>query len=262
MTEGNQRPAGSTGPADLISPGRTAKGPASGGTSSSAIHPAAQEKTAPTGDPHLRGAAYRSRNLIMALSLLRALATIVVLVVVYYLVPVDHPSDAKAVVAIVAGIVGVALVVWWQVRTIVKADHPGLKALEVLAVIAPLFLLLFAMAYYLIERATPASFGQSLSRTDALYFTVTTFTTVGYGDIAAKTQAARIMVTFQMLADLIILGVAVKVIIQAAQQGRQRRPVAQADGSLDSTSTLSSGAPTPGLATSDTGSPAPRTQPP
>jgi presenilin-like A22 family membrane protease len=196
------------------------------------------------------------------LGLLRALASIIVLVVLYYVLPVDHPSDAKAVVAIVAGILGVALVVWWQVNAILKADHPGLKAVEALAIIAPLFLLLYAIAYYLIERATPASFGQSLSRTDALYFTVTTFTTVGYGDIAAKTQGARIMVTFQMLIDLIILGVAVKAIFQAAQQGRQRRPAALADGSPDSTSPLSSGTMPPGPATTDTGIQAPNTQPP
>ena len=197
-----------------------------------------------------------------ALGLLRALATIIVLVAVYYLLPVDHPSDAKAVVAIVAGSLGVVLVVGWQIRTILKADHPGLKAVEALAIIAPLFLLLYATAYYLIERATPASFGQSLSRTDALYFTVTTFTTVGYGDIAAKTQAARIMVTFQMLADLIILGVAVKVIVQAAQQGHQHRTAAQADRSPDSTSALSSGAIPPRPATSDGASQAPDLQPP
>jgi voltage-gated potassium channel len=261
MTEGEQRPDSAIGPIDPVAPERTAGRGGSGATGSSAVQSPAAGDTARTEDRH-PPAAHPSRNLIVALSLLRALATIIVLVVLYYVLPVDHASDAEAVVAIVAGILGVVLVVWWQVRTILRADHPGLKAVEALAVIAPLFLLLYAMAYYLLERATPASFGESLSRTDALYFTVTTFTTVGYGDIAAKTQAARIMVTFQMLADLIILGVAVKVIVQAAQQGRQRRPAAEADRSPDSTTTLSSDAMPPGPVTNTTGSQTPQTQPP
>ena len=50
------------------------------------------------------------------------------------------------------------------------------------------------------------SFSQQLTHTDALYFTVTVFATVGFGDITAKTEAARLVVTGQMIIDLIIIG--------------------------------------------------------
>ena len=47
------------------------------------------------------------------------------------------------------------------------------------------------------------------------------FSTVGFGDITAKSQAARLAVTGQIIADLVILGLAIKVIIGAASRRRQ-----------------------------------------
>ena len=46
------------------------------------------------------------------------------------------------------------------------------------------------------------------------------FSTVGFGDITAKTETARLVVTGQMISDLIILGLAIKVIVGAVRHGR------------------------------------------
>ena len=72
----------------------------------------------------------------------------------------------------------------WQIRTIVGSPYPAVRAFEALGVIVPLYLVLFASTYFIMERASATNFGQPLTRTDALYFTVTIFTTVGFGDIA------------------------------------------------------------------------------
>ena len=61
-------------------------------------------------------------------------------------------------------------------------------------------------------------------RTDALYFTVTVFSTVGFGDITAKSETARIVLIVQMLADLAFLGAGVRVLLGAVQRRRERRP--------------------------------------
>jgi voltage-gated potassium channel len=74
------------------------------------------------------------------------------------------------------------------------------------------------------ERTSAASFTEPLTRTDALYFTVTVFSTVGFGDITAKSEAARIVLIVQMLADLAALGAGARVILGAVQRGRQQRP--------------------------------------
>jgi hypothetical protein len=87
-----------------------------------------------------------------------------------------------------------------------------------------LFLILFAGTYVVMAHASPGSFGERLTHTDALYFTITVFSTVGFGDITAKSEAARLVVSGQMLADLVILGLGIKVIVGAVSRGRQRQP--------------------------------------
>ncbi len=69
-----------------------------------------------------------------------------------------------------------------------------------------------------------SNFGQRLTHTDALYFTVTVFSTVGFGDITAKTEAARLVVTAQMIADLAVIGLGLRVIVGAVTRSRQQRP--------------------------------------
>jgi len=82
-------------------------------------------------------------------------------------------------------------------------------------------LLLFACTYFVLERLSAGTFSQPLTRSDSLYFTVTVFSTVGFGDITPKTELARLLVTGQMITDVIILGLAVKIIVGAV---KSRRP--------------------------------------
>ena len=48
------------------------------------------------------------------------------------------------------------------------------------------------------------------------------FSTVRFGDITAKTDTARLVVTAQMLLDLILLGFGARVFLSAVQLGWQR----------------------------------------
>jgi voltage-gated potassium channel len=62
----------------------------------------------------------------------------------------------------------------------------------------------------------------ALTRTDALYFTITVFATVGLGDIAATSQTARVVVMVQMILDLIVIGLVVRLFLSAVQHARQK----------------------------------------
>jgi len=114
--------------------------------------------------------------------------------------------------------------VTFQVSWISRSRFPRLRAVEALAISLPLFLLLFSGTYVAMAAVSAGNFGQKLTHTDALYFTVTVFTTVGFGDITAKSEGARLLVTGQMVADLVILGIGARIILGAVTRGRQRQP--------------------------------------
>ena len=162
------------------------------------------------------------RRRLIALALLRSLATATVLVALYYLLPLDRIPSMPLGVLLAIGLVILLSVAAWQVRTIIRARYPTVRAVGALATTVPLFLLLFALTYFLMARTTPDSFSDHLTRTDALYFTVTTFSTVGYGDITAVSEPARLVVMAQMILDLLALGLGIRVFTGAVQRGRQR----------------------------------------
>jgi heme/copper-type cytochrome/quinol oxidase subunit 2 len=157
-------------------------------------------------------------------AMLRAVGSTVALVAIYYLLPLDHSSHWAAVTMLVIGLAALITLITFQVRRIIASPFPGLRALEALATSVPLFLLLFASTYVVMATLAAGNFSQPMTRTNALYFTVTVFATVGFGDITAKTEAARLVVTGQMIVDLIIIGFGARVIVGAVQRGRQLRP--------------------------------------
>jgi voltage-gated potassium channel len=165
----------------------------------------------------------RTRRVVV--TLLRALGSTVALVALYYLLPLDQDSIALAITMLSVGLLGLGVLVVFQVRAIIKATYPALRAVGALATSVPLFLLLFAGTYYVMEGISAGSFTQPLTRTDALYFTVTVFATVGFGDITAKSEAARALVTGQMVAGIIIVGLGARIIVDAIQHGRSQQPV-------------------------------------
>lgn len=173
-------------------------------------------------------ASARRRRLVV-LGLFRALATAVVLVALCYLLPLDHIKNVPLTLA--GGLVILLAVIAWQLRAIVRAEEPGVRAVVALAGTVPLFVLLFASAYFVMARASPASFStHQLTGTDALYFTVTIFSTVGSGDITPASQGARLVVTAQMILDLLVLGLGIRAFVGAVQLGRQQTPPANQPG--------------------------------
>ena len=157
-------------------------------------------------------------------ALLRALASTAALVAIYYLLPLDHTARWLAITALVIGLAALIGLIAFQVRAITASPFPGLRALEALATSLPLFLLLFASTYVVMGAIAASSFSQPMTHTSALYFTVTVFATVGFGDITAKTDTARLLVTGQMIIDLIIIGIGARIILGAVRQSRQRQP--------------------------------------
>jgi voltage-gated potassium channel len=159
----------------------------------------------------------------MVWTVLRALGSVAALVAIYYLLPLDHTSTLVAAVTLVIGLVALFVLIAFQIRWIVRSPFPGLRAVEALATSVPLFLLLFASTYLVMGAISASNFSQPLTHTDSLYFAVTVFATVGFGDIVPKTETARLVVTGQMVADLVVIGIGARIILGAVTRGRRRQ---------------------------------------
>ncbi len=165
----------------------------------------------------------RPGPLATAASVVRSASVAVGLVTAYYLLPLDWHGEDVTALALVGGLLAVGLFFGWEVWLIRRSPSPRLKALEAVAATVALYLVLFASGYYLLERAVPGSFNEHLSRTDALYFTLTTFTTVGFGDVLAISQTGRVLVMCQMVCSVLLVGLAVRVLGAAVRAGLRRR---------------------------------------
>ncbi|PUB26994.1 ion channel [Promicromonospora sp. AC04] len=162
----------------------------------------------------------RRRRTMIMLGLLRAGVTSLLLLVLYYVLPLDTDSAASLAFGLVLGLVVLAAATFWEVRAIVRSRYPGIRAIQALATIVPLFVLLFASTYFMLSSQAPTTFSEPLTRSDALYFTVSTFATVGFGDIVPRSEAVRLLVTGQILLDLILLGLGLQVILGAVKKSR------------------------------------------
>jgi hypothetical protein len=180
----------------------------------------------PTGVVPFDGLSRDQRRRLMAHAALRTLLTISVVVVIYYLVPMDKAMTAATIAGLAFAGIALVAVIGYQVRKISRSDYPAVRAVESLAFTLPVYILFFATLYYLLNHANAATFGTSLSRTDTMYFSTTVFSTVGFGDITAKTETARIIVTCQMILDLLILGLVARLIVNAIKIGLQRHAAA------------------------------------
>ena len=154
----------------------------------------------------------------------RAIVSVTVLLLLYYFLPVENRPHESVILRLTAGLAFFVAVLVVEVRAIAKDRHPMLRAGISMATVVPLFLVVFAWTYLTLSHSDPAAFGSALTRTDSLYFTVTVFSTVGFGDITAKTQVARLVVTVQMLADLGVFAVVVRLILGVATRAAGRRP--------------------------------------
>lgn len=160
------------------------------------------------------------RTLVRAL--VRPFLTAAAVVVLYYLLPLNRGVGWSTVGWLLGGLVVIALLAAWQVRSVLRSPLPTLRALETLAFTLPVFLVLFASVYVLLDAGRPGQFNEPLSRTDALYFVVVVFSTVGFGDITPVSEVARVLTMLQIVCDLLLLGVLLRAMVVAVQHSRGR----------------------------------------
>ncbi|QFZ19650.1 two pore domain potassium channel family protein [Saccharothrix syringae] len=144
-------------------------------------------------------------------------AAVVVLVAAYRWLPDAGPTAPGVGVRWAIGLAVVAVVLAWQLRAVARSRHPVRRGLRALVLVVALFLLVFAKSYQLLALAHDGAFSEPLDEDDALYFTVTVFATVGFGDLVPLSPPARLLVTLQMLGDLVVVGGAARLLVIVAR---------------------------------------------
>jgi voltage-gated potassium channel len=174
-------------------------------------------------DPHRLAELDRARR---RREVVRVAASILVgstlLLVVYYMVPLGGNGTLRIVALLLVGGLAYVAAVNRQLRKVAVASLPGLQAIQGVVLSVLLFLVLFATVYLAMAAATPGSFSEQLTHSRALYFAVTVLSTVGFGDITPRTDTASMVVSVQMLLDLVLVGAVVRSFVFAA---RARLPV-------------------------------------
>ncbi|HUV47402.1 MAG TPA: ion channel [Actinomycetes bacterium] len=157
-------------------------------------------------------------------SLARTALAVAALLFVYFLLPLtDRDNVPVGVAVVVVGMSVFGAIFVRQLRQIRKAEFPVLRAVEAIALVATLFVVVMASVHYGIAETTPDSYSEVMSRLDALYFTVTTLATVGYGDITPTSDVARAVTTVQMVMGVVLLGVGVRLLVSVAQKAAEER---------------------------------------
>jgi len=165
----------------------------------------------------------RQQLRVLAFAAGRVVLITVGLGIFYVLIPVPGVSGPEAFVGLGLGLLLFIALLLWELRAIVHSPHPVTRAGEALAVAIPAVVIVFALTYLGLSRANAASFNEPLNHVGAVYYTVSVLSTVGFGDITARTQTARLLVSAQMLFDLGLLVLIARTVVGAARLGIRRR---------------------------------------
>lgn len=128
------------------------------------------------------------------------------MVAAYFLLPIDDLGPQRPALSwtlfVLALTLIAALLLQQIVHVLLNRSHarPGL----VIPLLMCLAILVFATAYQALARHPGEMIGLT-TRLDALYFTLVTLATVGYGDITPHGQASRLVAMLQILYTFVFL---------------------------------------------------------
>lgn len=158
--------------------------------------------------------------------LIVACAVSIVVLLAYALVPVEDgkPVTALSIVMFLCGLAAFSAAVTVLAVRRQRGTASGSTRLQVVGLLALIIgaVLFFAVTYYRLAKS-PGQIADLVTGVDALYFTVSTMLTVGFGDVHATGQLARVVVIIQMIFTVTVLGVAAK-LLSFSMQNRVRQP--------------------------------------
>lgn len=129
---------------------------------------------------------------------------------VYYQIPVPREMRKSSwIILFCCGVVVLGVLIVLAVRRLLTAGEDArIRGLVLLLALTVLF---FSWADESVAML-PGQFADLHDKTDALYFTISTLATVGFGDVHPVGQLARAAVTLEIVFNLVFLGAALSMI--------------------------------------------------
>lgn len=153
-----------------------------------------------------------SEGSVFARAFIRVFGTFAVVLLAYYLMPDPRISQGRVWLYVALATLVLSLLSVWQLKAIGKSANPRVRALQTVALIVPAFVVIYAMIYVQMSIWDPAYFNVPLSKTSALYFSMTIFSTVGFGDIVANQDVSRAVVMIQMATNVLFIGLLLRAV--------------------------------------------------
>jgi voltage-gated potassium channel len=106
----------------------------------------------------------------------------------------------------------------------VRGSIPRVGSMLLLIVTLDAIIFVYSYVYYLVGAGDNEAFNVPLGHADSFYFTVSTLTTAGFGDIHPVNKDVRLLVSSQMLIDLAFVGVAATVLVSRFARRQRQKP--------------------------------------
>ena len=149
--------------------------------------------------------------------LLRVLVLAVLLIGVYAVIPLQTDRWWLGMIIGVVALVAIAPFAIRRAAAVSTSEQPMLDAIEAITMVVAMLVFGFSSVFLAINRGDGQFVGLS-TKIDAVYFTITTMSTVGFGDIHASGQAARVAVSIQIIFDLSLLAMSLRLLIGSVRR--------------------------------------------
>lgn len=124
----------------------------------------------------------------------------------FYAFPTRFEDGPLVAAELVLTVVGLAVMTRLVAREVAQVQAGrSVRSTSALASLLVLVVVSFSFAFVVLDQAAPRQVAGLETRTDALYFTVSTMTTVGYGDVHAEGQAARVLVIALIVFNVVVV---------------------------------------------------------
>jgi voltage-gated potassium channel len=154
---------------------------------------------------------------------LRSGLTVAALLALYAVIPVPGHREPLGVTVLLAlaGLAGLTYAFFALAERARRSTDESAVRLE--AVVAVLYaFVVFMSLVYLGLASKQGQFTDLHNRVDALYFTMSTIATVGFGDVHATGEVSRAVVTLQIALDLVFVALVARIILPSVVSSRAR----------------------------------------